>query len=89
MNITRETSKTLISCAVEIMIDFGFVIVSAGGRSIKQSFQQIGFDVSDSRPAACQTVGGVGIKYTCVVLGKITELWEEKDQWFVVVKHPQ
>ena len=45
--------------------------------------------VLDSRPAACQTVGGVGIKYTCVVLGKITELWEEKDQWFVVVKHPQ
>ena len=37
-------------------------------------------------PAACYSVGGVGIKYTCEVLGKITELWEEKDQWFVVKK---
>lgn len=42
--------------------------------------------VLDRGPAACQSVGGVGIKYTCVVLGKITELWEEKGQWFVVKK---
>ena len=37
-------------------------------------------------PAACQSVGGVGIKYTCLVLGQVTELWEEKGQWFVVRK---
>lgn len=42
--------------------------------------------VLDRGPAACQSVGGVGIKYTCVVLGKVTELWEEKGQWFVVKK---
>lgn len=42
--------------------------------------------ILDAGPAACRTVGGVGIKYTCVVLGKITELWEEKGQWFVVAK---
>lgn len=42
--------------------------------------------VLDRGPAACQSVGGVGIKYTCIVLGKITELWEEKGQWFVVKK---
>ena len=35
--------------------------------------------------AACNSVGGVGIKYTCVVWGQIRELWEEKGQWFVVV----
>lgn len=39
--------------------------------------------------AACQSVGGVGIRYTCVVLGRVTELWEEKGQWFVVTKHGQ
>jgi len=44
--------------------------------------------VLDVGPAACRTVGGVGIKYTCVVLGQITELWEEKGQWFVVAKAP-
>ena len=42
--------------------------------------------VIDRGPAACQSVGGVGIKYTFIVLGKIAELWEEKEQWFVVVK---
>lgn len=36
--------------------------------------------------AACNSVGGVGIKYTCVVWGKIRELWEEKGQWFVVTE---
>lgn len=37
--------------------------------------------------AACNTVGGVGIKYTCVIWGQIRELWEEKEQWFVVVEN--
>lgn len=40
-------------------------------------------------PAACSSVGGVGIKYTCVIWGQVRELWEEKGQWFVVVKQPQ
>ena len=42
--------------------------------------------ILDRGPAACRSVGGVGVKYTCVVLGRVTELWEEKDQWFVVAK---
>lgn len=42
-----------------------------------------------SEPAACNSVGGVGIKYTCVIWGQIRELWEEKGQWFVVVEQPQ
>ena len=42
--------------------------------------------VLDSCRAACQSVGGVCIRYTCVVLGKVTELWEEKGRWFVVAK---
>ena len=42
--------------------------------------------ILDRGPAACRSVGGVGVKYTCVVLGKVTELWEEKEQWFVVAK---
>ena len=42
--------------------------------------------ILDCRPAACQSVGGVGIKYTCLVLGQVAELWEEKGQWFVVKK---
>ena len=37
-------------------------------------------------PAACNSVGGVGVKYTCVIWGQIRELWEEKGQWFVVAK---
>ena len=40
-----------------------------------------------SEPAACKSVGGVGTKFTCVVWGQIRELWEEKGQWFVVVKY--
>ena len=36
-----------------------------------------------------QVCGGVGIKYTCVIWGKIRELWEEKEQWFVVVEQPR
>ena len=43
--------------------------------------------ILDRGPAACRSVGGVGVKYTCVVLGQGTELWEEKEQWFVVVKN--
>ena len=42
--------------------------------------------VIQREPAACKSVGGVGIKYTCVVWGQIRELWEEKGQWFVVMK---
>lgn len=35
-------------------------------------------------PAACNSVGDVGIKYTCVIWGQRRELWEEKEQWFIV-----
>lgn len=38
--------------------------------------------------AACQSVGGVGHRYTCVVWGQVRELWEEKGRWFVVLPDP-
>ena len=43
--------------------------------------------VMKREPAACKSVGGVGIKYTCVIWGKIRELWEEKGQWFIVLEN--
>ena len=39
--------------------------------------------VLDIRRAACQSVGGVGSRYTCLIRGKETYLWYEKDRWFV------
>ena len=42
--------------------------------------------VMKREPAACNTVGGDGIKYTCVIWGQIRELLEEKDQWCVVLE---
>jgi len=33
--------------------------------------------------AACQTVGGVGVRYTVRVQGQERYLWLEKDRWFV------
>ena len=39
--------------------------------------------VLDVCRAACQTVCGVGIRYTVRVLGKERYLWLEKDRWFV------
>ena len=35
------------------------------------------------RRAACQTVGGVGIRYTVRVQGHERYLWLEKSKWFV------
>ena len=34
----------------------------------------------------CQSVGGVGDRYTCRILGKETYLWFEKGRWFVAAK---
>ena len=33
--------------------------------------------------AACQSVGGVGDRYTCRIQGQETYLWQEKGRWFV------
>ena len=46
-------------CAMEIVVDFGLVVVSAGGRGIEQSFQQIGFYVSDVRGRVSHTVQNI------------------------------
>ena len=43
-------------------------------------------EIIDVKRRACQEVGGVGIRYTCRILGKETYLWEEKGKWFVVAK---
>lgn len=34
-------------------------------------------------PAASLKAGGVGLRYTCRILGKQTYLFLEKDRWFV------
>ena len=43
--------------------------------------------VLDVRRAACQTVGGVGDRYTCLIRGKECYLWLEKGRWFVAAKN--
>lgn len=42
--------------------------------------------VLDVRRAACQRVGGVGDRYTCLIRGQHTYLWLEKGRWFVEAK---
>ena len=39
--------------------------------------------VLDVRRAACQTVGGVGDRYTVQINGQERYLWFERDRWFV------
>ena len=42
--------------------------------------------IVDVRRAACQRVGGVGDRYTCLINGQETYLWLEKGVWFVEAK---
>ena len=42
--------------------------------------------VLDVRRAACQSVGGVGDRYTCRIQGEESYLWFEKGRWFVAAK---
>ena len=42
--------------------------------------------ILDVRRAACQSVGGVGDRYTCLIGGHETYLWIEKGRWFVAAK---
>ena len=42
--------------------------------------------ILDVRRAACQSVGGIGIRYTCVIQGQESYLWFEKNRWFVAAK---
>jgi len=39
--------------------------------------------VLDVRRAACESVGGVGDRYTCRIQGQERYLWFEKGRWFV------
>ncbi len=36
--------------------------------------------------AACESVGGVGDRYTCLIRGQECYLWLEKGRWFVAAK---
>ena len=45
-----------------------------------------GDKILDVRRAACQSVGGVGDRYTCMIQGRETYLWMEKGRWFVCAK---
>lgn len=40
--------------------------------------------VLDVCRAACQTVGGVGIRFTVQVQGQVRNIWLEKNKWFVI-----
>jgi len=42
--------------------------------------------VLDVRRAACESVGGVGDRYTCRIQGQESYLWFEKGRWFVEEK---
>ena len=42
--------------------------------------------IIDVRRAACQSVGGVGDRYTCCIRGQERYLWFEKGRWFVEAK---
>ena len=42
--------------------------------------------ILDMRRAACQSVGGVGERYTCRIRGRESYLWFEKGRWFVAAK---
>lgn len=42
--------------------------------------------VLDVCRAACQSVGGVGDRYTCLIHGQESYLWFEKGRWFVCAK---
>ena len=42
--------------------------------------------ILDVRRAACQSVGGVGERYTCCIRGRESYLWFEKGRWFVAAK---
>ena len=42
--------------------------------------------ILDVRRAACQSVGGVGDRYTYRIQGKESYLWFEKGRWFVAAK---
>ena len=42
--------------------------------------------VLDVRRAACESAGGVGMRYTVRIAGQESYLWLEKGRWFVAVK---
>ena len=42
--------------------------------------------ILDVRRAACQSAGGVGDRYTCMIGGRESYLWFEKGKWFVAAK---
>lgn len=42
--------------------------------------------ILDVRRAACQSAGGVGDRYTCLIGGRESYLWFEKGKWFVAAK---
>ena len=43
--------------------------------------------ILDVRRAACESVGGVGDRYTCRIQGKESYLWFEKGRWFVAARN--
>ena len=56
------------------------------GKRMKLSYTRAMDKTLDVRRAACQTVGGVGDRYTCLIWGQECYLWLEKGRWFVAAK---
>lgn len=42
--------------------------------------------ITDIRKAASLKAGGIGVRYTCLVLGKQVFLYKDEDRWFMEIK---
>lgn len=42
--------------------------------------------IKDVRRAACQSAGGVGDRYTCLIQGQEAHLWFGDGRWWVALK---
>lgn len=59
----------------ERLASWGFIVVGNDDRQ-----------AGTGESTACQSVGGVGDRYTCRIQGQESYLWFEKGRWFVAAK---
>jgi len=74
--------KVYISVAVQFNADGTIIPVSIVWDDKKYEIDR----VLGMRNAASLKVGGVGIRFTCRILGKEKYLWLEENRWFVEAK---
>ena len=89
-----------VECLTQRLGKMGAVLhMFANGRDtspvLRSDYMLIEFDeerkytvdkILDVRRAACQSAGGVGDRYTCMIGGRESYLWFEKGKWFVAAK---